>query len=153
MGRSPRGSGRPPSPGTMRRRSEGSLSEKSRRRRETLGKKSSQRKKTAREKASLPGTLDQITFEIRWLGGAIAKLRSLIDNQKTIPKNPEGPSPLTVPYETAAALSHTIQWDLWAPGQEMMTLTAKAQRAGGNLQELDKAASANDKWSSHGVLS
>jgi hypothetical protein len=93
-----------------------------------------------------------ITFEVRWLGGMPAKLLLLIDNEEAVEQYPEGSSPLTVQYSARRALTHTIQWDVWAPGQKMTDLTAKARRDGREIQELDSEEKAKDRWASQGVL-
>jgi len=95
---------------------------------------------------------DQMSFEVRWLGGAQARLTSLQDNQKPIEQFPSGSSPLTVSYSVPAALTHTIQWDVLAPGQDLISITAKAKRNDGSLRELNRADSARDRWQSSGVL-
>jgi hypothetical protein len=95
---------------------------------------------------------ETITFEVRWLGGMPAKLLSLIDNEEAVEQYPEGSSPFTVQYSARQALTHTIQWDVWAPGQEMTDLTAKARRGNGEIQELASQEKAKGRWASQGVL-
>jgi hypothetical protein len=102
--------------------------------------------------SAVAAEVETISFEVRWLGGMSAKLLSLIDNEGAVEQYPEGPSPLTVRYPARRALTHTIEWDVWAPGQEMKKLTAKARREGGEIQELDSAEKAEDRWASQGVL-
>lgn len=119
-------------------------------------KKKKAAKRAGRPAEALPRATvlvdDQMAFEVRWLGGAQARLTSLLDNQRPIEQFPSGSSPLTVTYSVPAALTHTIQWDVLAPGQDLVSITAKATRNGGSLRELNRADSARDRWLSSGVL-